>query len=113
MSDMTIPVGWTKYDSGNNTVTFRSAVHTAACPDLIKFKRTPPAGGTSKYQVLRVMGNTDESADESRNTLIDLNIRNVAVQNHAKVGAALIELGTLIATQGFADDVLLDGDLPL
>jgi len=113
MADMSIPVGWTKYDSGNNSVTYRSSIHTASCPDLIKFKRTPPAGGTSKYQVLRVMGNTDEDPSETRNTLIDLNLRSLSVQNHAKVGAALIELGTLIATQGFADDALLDGDLPL
>jgi hypothetical protein len=113
MADMTIPAGWTKYDSGPDYVVYRRTGHTSAVPRLVKFKRTPSSGSTSKYVVTMVNGNADQDADELRNTLITLDIRNVNVQLAADVATALGELATLIGTAGFADDATVELDLPL
>jgi hypothetical protein len=113
MANMTIPAAWTKYQIDSDHVTYKRPNHTADVPDLVKFKRRPPSGGTSQYQVMGVLGNGDVVVGETRNTLVDLNVRNVSGQDNAKVAAYLVELATLIGTAGFADDSTVELDLPL
>lgn len=113
MANMTIPVAWAKYEIGENHVTYKMSGHTADVPLLAKFKRRPLSGGTSQYQVLGVLGVGDIVDGETRNTLVDLNIRNVSGQSAPRVAAYLAELSTLIGTAGFAEDASVELDLPL
>lgn len=113
MANMTIPVGWTKYDVGPDYVTYKRTGHTADVPNIVKFKRRPLSGGTSSYQVLGVLGYDGSVDGETRNTLVTLDVRNVAGQTDATVAALLAELGTLIGDAGFADDAVIELDLPI
>jgi hypothetical protein len=113
MADMVIPAGWTKYAVDTDAVTYKMSGHTADVPRLTKFKRRPSSGGTSSYQVLGVLGYDGSVEGESRNTLVDLNIRNVVGQDAAAVAAYLAELATLIETAGFAEDATVELDLPI
>lgn len=113
MADMTIPVGWTRYDVGPDYVSFRLAGHTSDVPRIAKFKRRPQSGGTSSYQVLGVFGYDGTVSGESRNSLVTLDIRNVAGQDKTDMVTFLGELATLIESAGFQDDALVELDLPL
>lgn len=113
MADMTIPVSWTKYDSGPDYVTYKRTDHTSEVPELVKFKRRPVSGGLSHYQVLGVVGLSDQVDGETRNTLLDISIRNVSGQLSTRVASMLGELGTLIGSAGFADDATVELDIPL
>jgi hypothetical protein len=112
MANMTIPATWTKYDLGTDFVTYKRDGHTSDVPLLVKFKRRPLSGGTSTYQVLGVMGLGDVVSGETRNTLVTLDIRNVAGQPATRIAAYLGELATLIGTAGFKDDATVELDLP-
>lgn len=113
MADMTIPVGWTKYDVGPDYVTYKTAGHTTSVPEIVKFKRRPMSGGTSQYQVLGVLGYDGSVTGETRNTLINIDIRNILGQDDTKVKALLTVLGTLIESAGFGDDAVTELDLPI
>jgi hypothetical protein len=113
MADMTIPATWTKYSVSADEVTYIRDGHTDDVPLLVKFKRRPFNGGTSSFQVLWVAGNSDQVEDEQRNTLVDLNVRNVAGQLTTRVDTIFAELAVLAADAGFVDDATETLSIPI
>jgi len=120
MSTMTLPTGWEKYDVGTpNQVTYARPAHSGELKDLVVIKRSFNKVGTlstSKYQVrmLKGVSSGNTNADVTAaypDSLVNFEIRNVEDQNIADLQAMMAELGTLISSTTFQDDVT--GALPL
>ena len=115
MSTMVLPSAWVKHRIGADSVTWTRANHTHDQPNLFIFKASNAGAGTSKYQVkgvLGVDGSVMEAGQATTNTIIELNVRQVEGQNDVDVKNAINELGDLITTTTFQDDVI-DLQIPL
>lgn len=113
MSDYQLPAG-TKYfgSTGADQVQFIRPGHTATLPRLTIFKRRQANGKpTSEYQVMLVQASAD-SEGVVRNTLITLQIRNVASQTASDIKTLLGELGTMCSNTAFQNDAVEELLLP-